>query len=275
MENHRGSVYYAVALSRDHRWIVSGVEGGASVWDAKTHDKVVQVSMDNFVVTVDISPDSTRFTTGTASSRKTGLHLVNIWDITNGERLVGPLEHEGAVIGVKFSPNGSHIATVTQTHHIRIFNSTNGDQLVVIDNPMPEWSAITPLAWSSDGQQLFAISEGGKIKSFNTSTGSPLAEWQIHDNSEDLVSIALSSNDKFIASFANHSISFWDTSSHARLGSILKDVDRIRSIALSPNGRHLATGGFNKTITIWDLSSVLPESYLPLSVSTTFLSSGN
>ena len=262
------SKVYAIAFSRDHKWIVDGAEQGASVWDAKTHNKVVQVGT-TVVLTVDFSPDSTKFATGTGSREATPDSCsLNIWDVATGERLVGPLEHDGRVVGVKFSPNGNHIATVTQKH-IRLFDSRNGDRLIVIDNPVPEWSAITPIVWPSDGR-LFAVS-GGKIKSFDTSSGSQLAEWQIHDDRWDVISIALSANNRFIASSAGHSVSFWDTSTHTQLGSELKDVDRIRSIALSPDGTHLATGGYGKTITIWNLSDILPESYLAIAVSTTFV----
>ena len=260
---------YAIALSRDHKWIVSGSKEGATVWDAKSHDKVHQVHLSNpvTVYAADISPDSAKFATGTGASR-TDSHSVNVWDITTGERIAGPLGHDDSmVVGVKFSPNGNHITTLTD-NHIRIFNSKTGDQLIIIEHEAPSWSPITPIVWPSDGQ-LFVMSLGGKIKCFDTSTGSQLVEWQI-ENGSSFMSIALSTNNKFITSSAGHSVSFWDTSTHTQLGSILKDVDMIRSVALSPNGTHLATGGFNTTITIWSLRGILPESYLPIPVSATF-----
>ena len=58
------SEVYAIALSKDHKWIVSGSMEGATVWDTKSHDKVHQVDSSNVVGTVDISPDSTKFATG-------------------------------------------------------------------------------------------------------------------------------------------------------------------------------------------------------------------
>ena len=254
----------AISVSRDGKWIVCGTTAGTSVWDAELQRKVVEVEDTNYVRAIDVSPESTRFASGTGSiDRK-----ASIWSITTGERLVGPLDHGRAVNGIKFSPDGRHIATACPDA-IRIFDSYNGDQLIVIDNPMPDNVAMTPIVRPFDGR-VFAISEGGKIKSFDTSTGSQLAEWPI-DNSGNIVTpIALSENNRFIAFAAGRCISFWDTSTHTQLGSLLENVDLIHSVALSPDGIHLATGEHHETITIWDLSDVLPESFLPITVSTTF-----
>ena len=199
--------------------------------------------------------------------------------MTTGERLVGPMEHTGGVKGIKFSPDGRRIATACYDS-IHIVNSYNGDLLITIDNPLAtHLVGMTPISWSSVGR-LFAISEsdGGtsKIKSFDASTGSQLAEWQVHSHHSGIL-MSIAANNRFIASSADRSASFWDTSTHTELGSIqLEDGDRIRCIALSPDVTHLATGGgsTNKTITIWNLSDILPESCLLITVSTTFLMLG-
>jgi WD40 repeat protein len=228
------------------------------VWDAELQRKVVEVedtnSGSNAVWAVDVSPESTRFATGTRDSK------ASIWSITTGERLVGPLEHHLAITGTKFSPDGGYIVTAC-ADSIHIFDSYSGDQLITIENQLDKSYPITPIVWSSDGW-LFAVCKGGTIKSFDTSTGSQIAEWNIH--SEDLRSIALSTDNKSIASLAGHSVSFWDTSTRTQLGDVSEDDD-VQSIALSPDGTRLATGGKkNKTITIWNLCDILPESYLPI-----------
>ena len=255
----------AISVSRDGKWVVCGFSEGANVWDAELQRKVVEVEDTSYVDAVDVSPDSTRFATAARTSKN-----ASIWSISTGERLVGPLlEHGSDVVGIKFSPDGRHVAAACPGS-IHISDSYNGDQLITIQNRLARGSLVTRIAWLSDAR-LFAMSEGGKIKSFDTSTGSQLAEWQIHSHSSgDLSSIALSANNRFIASFAGRSVSFWDTSTHTQLGSLLKDDDGIRSSALSPDGFYLATGGANKTITIWNLSDVLPGSYLPMIVGVIF-----
>ena len=174
---------------------------------------------------------------------------------------------------MRFSPDGGRLATACLSDStIRIFDPHHGDHLISIENPIPA-NSFVPIAWSTHNQRLFAVSRDYKVRSFDSSTGSPLAEWHIHENSNGPMSIALSANGKFIASSAGCFVSFWDTSTHTQLG-IIEETDAIQSVALSPDGCRLATGSTDSgSSIIWNLRGILPDSYLPGNVSTPFLKS--
>ena len=255
-----GMQVLSISVSRNHKWMVCGTRKGASVWDGEICKKVVDVEHTNFGVwAVDISPDSTRFATGTVSK-------ASIWSITRGERLVGPLRHNAEVTGIRFSPTGEHFATACLAHSIRVFHGHTGDELVTIKIDMRTWHAVNPLAWSSDAQQIFAASRDNKIRSFNVSTGSLIADSQqvLDDN---VHSIALAANDKFIATSAEHSISFLDASTLSRIGPVVEDGKQLESITISADSRYLATGRADGKIVIRDLSKILPDSCGPFHVS--------
>ena len=255
----------AISVSKDEKWVVCGTWNGASVWDAEVREKVAEVEGGKYVFSVDVAPDCTKFATGTYEGE------VTIWSITTGEKLLGLLKHGGYVIGVKFSPDGGRLASACSSDSIiRIFDAHNGDQLISIENPISS-NSLLPISWSTHGQQLFAVSEDYKIKSFDSSTGSLRAEWQNHESSDGPMSIALSANGKFVASSAGRFVSFWDTSTHTQLG-IVEETQDIDSIALSPDGCRLATGSKSSgSPIIWDLRGIFPDSYLPSNVSTPFL----
>ena len=210
----------AISVSTDGKWIVCGTTTqGESVWDAKTQEMAIEVEGTNDVNAVDISPESTRFAT---TARGDVDKSANIWSIITGEKLVGPLQHDGFIVGIKFSPNGEHIATAV-AHSNRVFDSHNGDQLITIKAGISQWAVSTPLAWSNDGQQFFVACGDLKIKSFDVSTGSQLAESQVHDESDGarvIPSIALATNGKFLATFTGRSISFCDTSTLTRINPL-------------------------------------------------------
>ena len=255
---------YAISVSKDHRWIVCGTTKGASVWDRDMGEKVIEVgTLESaaYVWAVDVSPDSTRFATGTTSK-------ASIWSVTSGERLVGPLGQVNSVVGIRFSPTGERIASACAGNYVRIFDSHTGDNLVTIKINIPNRPS-TPLAWSTDGQQVFATSSDKKIKSFDASTGSLLDESQILcDGNSDFSAIVLATNGKFIATVATRkSISFLDTATLTRIDPVIKDGEEPYSIAISPDNNYLATSQKDGKIAIRHLRSVLPDLYGPFHVS--------
>ena len=256
-----GMRLYAIDVSKDHKWVVCGTFKGASVWDGDMKEKLIDVEGGNIVWAVDVCPDSTRVATGTDNSE------ASIWSIPKGERLVGPLRHDKPVSGVKFSPNGEQIANACYGGSIRIFDSRNGDKLITIDTTMPYGIPTTPLAWSSDGQRIFATSDDYKARLFDVSTGSQLAELEVPGR---ICSLALAPNCKFIAIVASSesdtSISFLDASTLARTGPVIANTKMIRSIAISQDNSYLATGQADGKIVIRNLSQILPDLYGPFDV---------
>ena len=227
------------------------------------HTKVIEVEELQDVVAVDVSPDSTRFATGTRAKE------ASVWSIATGQRLVGPLKHDVDVTGIRFSPSGEHIATVCPLRSISIFNSHTGDKLITIHTDTTGWSPSTPLAWSSDGQQIFTASYHNKIRAFDAFTGTQLTESQTLYADDNIRSIALATNGNFIATLAGDSfrVAFLDTLTLAHIGPVIENSEDISSISISPDSSRLATAGDRGKIVIRDLGNIFPELYGPFNVS--------
>ena len=211
----------ADSISRDDKRIVCRTNKGGGLWDAEVHEKFIDVERGNTMY------DSMRFATGTLDNE------TSIWNITSGERLVGPLEHDDVVTGsIRFSPDGEYIATSRWNGSVRIFDSRNGNQLIDINT-------ITRRAWSNDAQQIFAISTGSQLE----------AALPILNGSS---SLSVAGNNKFIATVARNAILFLDTST---LYPISLDSGRI------------ATRRRDGKIIIHDLANFLPDAYGPFRVS--------
>ncbi|KAG6377283.1 WD40-repeat-containing domain protein [Boletus reticuloceps] len=191
------------------------------------------------VLSVDISPTSTKFATG-GFDKQAFIH-----SITTGEKLVGPLEHDAWVVTVRFSPNGDRLATATgdekDTTSIRIYDSDN-----------------------ADGRQLFAATLG-EVKCFDTSSGALLNKRTI-PGAKRAYSIVLARYQNFAVAVTSKSLFFWDTSTGQRIGSVIELASSVWSISLSPNDDHIVTGEENGKITIRSLRDILPSSYLTVNV---------
>ena len=252
-----GSSVGNIAVSQDGKWVVSGTTSGqVTVWNAESHSKVTEWKAHRFCVgALDVSPDGTRIATGSDDN------TLSMWSLATGERLVDPLEHDGWVVAVKFSPNGRFIATAAFGRDIRVYASDSFTVGLLVDVPVKvEVIFNQSLVWASDSKRLFALSRDGKINCFDASSGRTRSEWPIH-SSDNANCIALASNGTFIAVSAGSSVSFWDTTTHEPIGSVVahKHTHGIWSMAISADYDLLMSGG--SKITVHNLRDVLPSPY--------------
>lgn len=146
-----GNKINSTVVSKDGQWIVSGDCRKVIVWDGATHKKVLQFAERSGPVwAVDISSDSAKIAPVDGMNGNAEIHT------TSGDRLLPPLPHH-YVEAIKFSPDGSQFATASYDAGFRVYDSSDGD---ILFDSGPEGSTNAPLlhnplAWSSDGQQLF------------------------------------------------------------------------------------------------------------------------
>ncbi|KIK17941.1 hypothetical protein PISMIDRAFT_110465, partial [Pisolithus microcarpus 441] len=251
-----GGRVHSIAASQDGRWIVSGDNGSkAIVWNALTNEKVHHTECGNYVYAVDISSDCTKVVAASYTGITSNVQLSGI---SSGTELLSPLSH-GVVVGVKFSPDGSCFATASCYSGVRVY-STHDGKILFDSGTRGSTNSSTPLAWSSDGQQL-CIASQGKITSFNISD-SWSSEWSIHAGSP----VSIASNGRFIACSAGSSVSLWDCMSQKQIAGFITHSTMVKHIALSPSGVYLACGVGN-SITVHDLRDVLPSKYFVRGVS--------
>ena len=248
-----GSCVLSMAVSRDGKWVISGTNTGqVTVWNnAESHEEVTEFKgHSDWVCAVDVSPNGSKIATGSGLT-------AHVWSLSTGHRLLGPFTHDFSLGAVKFSPDGRLFATATCHYKsVRIYDSHDGH---LVDFPIQvNWLYNGSLAWTSDNKQLFALSGNGNINCLDVSTGITLSKWPIHSNNDPRC-IALASNGIFLAAFDKSSISFWDTTTHKQIGSIISHTRTISSVAISAN-YDVAVGGERK-ITLWNLLDILPSHY--------------
>lgn len=247
-----GSTVFDLVVSRDGNWVAGGMrDGHVVVWKATSLTKEIEFQGHSEpVYAVDISPDSARITSGSRD------WTVSIWSLSSGRQLLGPLKHDFEVAGVRFSPDGKLIATATWAlESVRIYDSLDGTLLAnfkIRVNSLFNRS----LAWSGNGKQLYTLSREGNVHCLDVSSKTALLQWSIH-NKNSPCCIALGCDDTFLAVSANSSVSFWDTTTHRRIGPIIDYPHLVWSMAISENHDMVATG--QKTITLRNLLSVLSQ----------------
>lgn len=181
--------------------------------------------------------------------------------------LLHSLVHEGVVCSVRFSPNGSILATGSN-RAVSLFDVKTGHRIAVLQDDRPDGPAegdqfFRSVAFSPDGRLLACGSEDTAIRVWDLSTQRLL--FHMHGHEQDIYSVEFYGNGNFLASGSgDKTIKLWDLASqkclhtlHAGSPDSTKDSG-ITSISISPSGRFLAAGSLDRLIRIWDLASGTP-----------------
>lgn len=173
-----------IAFSPDGRKL--GVVGGSSanytkpgilqVWDTSTWTKLYSVSVAgrNFLSAVTFSPDSKWVAAGQVPNNMFQISGdVTIWEADSG-RLVKTLDTgvDAGTYGMAFSPDGSKLAVgggnyVSATRDLELWE-VGSAKLIADFQTLPEADGATQVAFSQDGQVLFAATGYGGLEAFST-----------------------------------------------------------------------------------------------------------
>ena len=217
----------------DGRYIASG-SGDRTIrlWDIQENQCVLNLSIEDGVTTVAISPDG-RFVAAGSLDKS-----VRIWDTQTGvlvERTEGEQGHKDSVYSVAFSPGGSHLVSGSLDKTIRMWklnnyrmpgpNPKNGECIRTFEGHK---DFVLSVALTPDGNWVMSGSKDRGVQFWDPETGHAQLMLQGHKNSgEPHVSYI----------------------SCLRAGANVKFA--VISVAPSPMGTLFATGSGDMKARIW------------------------
>ncbi|KAH7924654.1 WD40 repeat-like protein [Leucogyrophana mollusca] len=242
----------AIAIAPDGGKIAGRVEGGLIVWDVVRRKRVRAVKIDGdegmveYVLVVTFSPDGRCI--ATASSIGISIRL---WDVDTGS-LVRELHH--LTLCLSFSPDGARIATGSYDGSFRVLEISTGKTVV---SPMRGHAdRVNSLVYSPDGRLLVTGSEDGSIRVWDAATGREVGRPMLQPRDKPW-RVAISTDGKRIASVSfDLTVRLWDFETRLQVGDPFAGRAFPRSVAFSPNGRFVISGG-TRDVCLWDTDAGL------------------
>ena len=265
LAGHSWGVYRAV-FSPDGKQLASASrEATVKIWDTDTGSNTRTLVAESFAVkSVAWSSDGRLL----ASSGNEG--VVKLWDAASLKEL-RTLKHawrngsSGLVNCVLFSPDGKMLATRNWDGTVSLWEVSTGREtqsLAVVEQA----GAISSIAFSHDGRVVAAADEG-TVKFFDVASGKLVRTLQsppVQGMTIQIVSLAFNPDGRLLATGEarvereraqyDGVVKLWDLESGRVVHEVVAHVMEPDSLAFSPDGRLLASGGADGGVKVWDSS---------------------
>lgn len=250
----RGNVR-EITISGDGNTLAIVDEKSARLWDAY-HGRFLGTfgRQSNGVSSVTFSPDASVLATGGHDN------TIYLWEVRKDELyIIGDLintftGHTDVVSSVVFSPDGNILVSGSHDHTVRLWDVQTGK---LMKTHTEHKGGVNAVDYSSDGSILASGSSDGTIRLWNSNTCDLLET--LNGSQQTIHCVAFSPNDRFIVGGTNGPIYLWNVQNGKLLDIYRGHTDVVESIAFSQDGKTLASGSYDGTVLLWDLTSLTPN----------------
>jgi WD40 repeat protein len=249
----RPTVVTGIAVTPDGHTIAAATDDHhVSIWDAASGSlKASFAGHSDWVHSVVLSRDG-----ATAISGANDCALC-MWNLSQPQPVFEAPSGGKTISSVALHPNGQQLAVVGFSKKLEIVNTSTGQVSQEIDGPCVD---VRTVVFSSRGDRMAAAGRNGKIRIWNVDNGKKLAD--IVTNDRRIRALAFSPDGMFIAAAGDGpSIGVFEVATGKTFMTLASRPAKIYSLVYL-DSQHLATGGSDNRVTIWDLDSRQADSHL-------------
>jgi WD40 repeat protein len=252
-----------IAFSRDGAQMVAAGRGGVMAWDAKTGGLLHAFGEGTGTPTEGsmfaISPDGRRAVSGKQT--------LKLWDVATGKSLHDFVGLAHPTVALAVSPDGKRLLIGDTARTMRVWNVATGRPVQsgnlrgdAYTTPDFKIAAVN----EAQGRTTAVTRDGARLQLWDADKGQKISA--IEGFSTDGTPVAISADGSRVAaggnmqslesgdrSFLQYRVTVWDAANGQRVRDFKGHVGGLLSLAFSPDGSRMASGGKNGDVMLWDL----------------------
>lgn len=246
----RGSIVTSLSFSPDGKtFAAADIDGGLQLWDAAARTPIGEKipTPSTGITTITFSPDSTKL----AAAYQDG--GVRLWDLRRGGRVGGPLiGHTTTARAVAFSPDGSVLASSSDDTTVRLWDIRTLRQTgAPIDTGAQKATALSP-----DGRALAVVDSEGTVRLWDVAARRRVGGVLARDVDELSPTLAFRPDGAVLA-IGSDGLRLLDVATRRPVGEPLVGAGEVGALTFGPDGRTLVSSG-PESVHVWDLTARPP-----------------
>ncbi|MFO0956721.1 MAG: c-type cytochrome domain-containing protein [Isosphaeraceae bacterium] len=249
---------YDIAYSPDGKWVATasgdpGQFGAATLFkvadDGTPNEPKDLVESTDAVFSVAFSPDGKKLAAAGAD------RAIRVFEVETGKLLVTIEDHADWILDLAFSPDSTRLASASRDKTSKVFDVEKKESLVTFP---AHGEAVYSVAWAPDGKTIATAGQDSQVRLWTPGEeakqtraiggfGGPVFQVLFHPEGKQLVACS-----------ADKSIRTVDASNGNTLKKLEGHKDWIYSLALSRDGKTIASGSWDGEVRLWDLAEGKP-----------------
>lgn len=187
--------------------------------------------------------------------------IIYLWDINHSEKPRSFIGHTDHIWGLTFSPDGKRLVSGSSDKTARLWDVEIGEEIATL--PLAQSLTTRALAFSPCG----SVIAGGMFGELNMWCAEKLTLLHTISQPEDSprpYALAFSPCGQYLASgtwwhkgMEQMAIRLWDVATGENIRTFWGHTTDVQSLAFSPDGTLLASGGFDGTCLLWNVDTFI------------------